>query len=60
MADLILHDVGLRDGLQIERSVVPTATKVAWAAQLITSGIDMIQLGPSCTARRCRRWPTPR
>ncbi len=45
MADLILHDVGLRDGLQIERSVVPTATKVAWATQLITSGIDMIQLG---------------
>jgi hydroxymethylglutaryl-CoA lyase len=45
MADLILHDVGLRDGLQIERTVVPTATRIAWAKQLAASGLDMIQLG---------------
>ena len=45
MADFIIHEVGLRDGLQIERSVVPTATKIAWARQLAASGVDMIQLG---------------
>jgi len=45
MTTVILHDVGLRDGLQIERSVVPTETKIAWAKQLVASGIDMIQLG---------------
>jgi hydroxymethylglutaryl-CoA lyase len=43
--DIVIHEVGLRDGLQIERSVVPTATKVAWARGLAESGLDMIQLG---------------
>ena len=43
--DVVIHEVGLRDGLQIERSVVPTATKVAWARRLAGSGVDMIQLG---------------
>jgi hydroxymethylglutaryl-CoA lyase len=43
--DVVIHEVGLRDGLQIERSVVPTGTKVAWARQLAESGLDMIQLG---------------
>jgi hydroxymethylglutaryl-CoA lyase len=42
---IVIHEVGLRDGLQIEASVVPTATKVAWARQLASSGLDMIQLG---------------
>jgi hydroxymethylglutaryl-CoA lyase len=45
MAELVIHEVGLRDGLQIERSVVPTSTKIAWARQLAASGVDMIQLG---------------
>ena len=43
--DIVIHEVGLRDGLQIERSIVPTATKVAWARRLAESGLDMIQLG---------------
>lgn len=45
MSQIIIHDVGLRDGLQIERTTVPTATKAAWARRLADSGIDMIQLG---------------
>ena len=45
MADIILHEVGLRDGLQVETAVVPTAQKTAWVDRLIDSGADMIQLG---------------
>lgn len=45
MPDIILHEVGLRDGLQVENAVVPTARKIAWVGRLIDSGVDMIQLG---------------
>ncbi|MCL4813422.1 MAG: hydroxymethylglutaryl-CoA lyase [Vicinamibacteraceae bacterium] len=45
MPDIVIHEVGLRDGLQIERDTVPTATKAAWARRLAESGVDMIQLG---------------
>jgi hydroxymethylglutaryl-CoA lyase len=45
MPDIILHEVGLRDGLQIEKAVVPTAQKIEWVERLIASGVDMIQLG---------------
>jgi hydroxymethylglutaryl-CoA lyase len=41
----IIHEVGLRDGLQIEREVVSTEVKIKWAEKLISSGIDIIQLG---------------
>ncbi len=45
MKDLIIHDVGLRDGLQIEETVVPTEQKLAWLRLLAGAGIDMIQIG---------------
>jgi len=45
MTTIILHEVGLRDGLQVENAVVPTARKIAWVDRLIDSGVDMIQLG---------------
>lgn len=41
----ILHEVGLRDGLQMERQVVPLDVKIRWAEQLISAGVDMLQLG---------------
>ncbi len=41
----IIHDVGLRDGLQIEPTVVPTDQKLAWLRTLAASGVDMIQVG---------------
>jgi hydroxymethylglutaryl-CoA lyase len=37
--------VGLRDGLQMEKQVVPTEQKIAWAEALLATGIDVIQLG---------------
>jgi hydroxymethylglutaryl-CoA lyase len=43
--DILVHEVGLRDGLQMEKQVVPTERKVAWADALLASGIDILQLG---------------
>jgi hydroxymethylglutaryl-CoA lyase len=42
---IILHEIGMRDGLQIEKRVVATETKLAWLEQLMASGVDMIQVG---------------
>jgi hydroxymethylglutaryl-CoA lyase len=40
-----IHEVGLRDGLQMERQVVPRAVKVKWAQALLESGVDVVQAG---------------
>ncbi|HEY3602640.1 MAG TPA: hydroxymethylglutaryl-CoA lyase [Chthoniobacterales bacterium] len=40
-----LHEVGLRDGLQIEPRVVPLEQKIRWAEALLDAGVDLIQLG---------------
>ncbi len=45
MPELIVHEVGLRDGLQIEEGVVPTERKLQWLDLLMQSGVDMIQVG---------------
>jgi len=45
MPTIVLHDVGMRDGLQIEKAVVPTDQKLAWLAALASSGVDMVQVG---------------
>ncbi len=42
---ITLHEVGPRDGLQMEEQTVPTETKIEWIDQLITSGVDIIQIG---------------
>jgi hydroxymethylglutaryl-CoA lyase len=45
MTEIILHEVGLRDGLQAEPAIVPTGVKRRWATRLAESGVDMLQLG---------------
>ncbi len=45
MSEPIIHEVGPRDGLQIEKTTVPTERKVAWIDQLIASGVDIVQVG---------------
>ncbi len=42
---LEIHDVGLRDGLQMIEDAIPTDTKIRWAEHLIDAGIKYIQLG---------------
>jgi hydroxymethylglutaryl-CoA lyase len=41
----MLHEVGLRDGLQMEPQVVPLEQKIRWAEALLDAGVDLIQLG---------------
>ena len=45
MPEIILHEVGLRDGLQIEKATVPTSQKIAWIQALDAAGVDMVQAG---------------
>jgi len=42
---LLIHEVGLRDGLQMEHTTVPTDRKIQWIERLAATGIDVIQVG---------------
>jgi len=42
---VVLHEVGLRDGLQMEAQAVPTERKIGWVHALAASGMDIIQVG---------------
>jgi hydroxymethylglutaryl-CoA lyase len=43
--NIIIHEVGPRDGLQVEKTTVPIEEKIRWIDGLLESGIDIIQLG---------------
>lgn len=45
MPGVRIHEVGLRDGLQMEQQVVPSAQKIAWIEALLGAGVDVVQLG---------------
>ena len=45
MRKLVLHEVGPRDGLQVEKQTVPTGTKLAWIGSILASGVDIVQVG---------------
>lgn len=45
MQELIIHEVGPRDGLQVEKQAVPFEQKVAWIEGLAASGVDIVQVG---------------
>ncbi len=42
---IVLHEVGPRDGLQMETQVVPLESKERWIRGLLSSGLDIIQVG---------------
>jgi hydroxymethylglutaryl-CoA lyase len=42
---ILLHEVGPRDGLQMERAVVPTDVKEDWIRRLTRAGVDIVQVG---------------
>ncbi len=42
---VLLHEVGLRDGLQMETQAVPTERKLGWIHALARAGVDIIQVG---------------
>jgi hydroxymethylglutaryl-CoA lyase len=45
MQKIILHEVGPRDGLQMEKQVVPMERKLHWIQGAIDAGIDIVQVG---------------
>ncbi|MCI0472023.1 MAG: hydroxymethylglutaryl-CoA lyase [Ignavibacteria bacterium] len=45
MEKIFIHEVGMRDGLQVEQASVPTETKIKWIKELLDTGIDIIQVG---------------
>jgi len=45
MDKIVIHEVGMRDGLQVEQQTVPTETKIKWIDEIINTGIDIIQVG---------------
>ncbi len=45
MEPVIIHDVGMRDGLQMEKKAVPTEKKIEWINRLFNAGVDIIQAG---------------
>ena len=42
---IIIHEVGPRDGLQVEKTIVSLEEKILWINKVINSGIDIFQLG---------------
>lgn len=43
--NIIIHEVGLRDGLQNEKQVMPLDKKQYWLEMLIAAGLEIIQVG---------------
>lgn len=45
MKQIVIHEVGPRDGLQIEKKLVPMEKKVDWILHMARSGVDVVQIG---------------
>lgn len=45
MTQILIHEVGPRDGLQAEKQVVPTEKKLDWLRGLMATGLDIVQVG---------------
>jgi hydroxymethylglutaryl-CoA lyase len=45
MTHIVIHEVGPRDGLQMERQVVPIGTRENWIRRVMESGVDIVQVG---------------
>jgi hydroxymethylglutaryl-CoA lyase len=45
MTRIVIHEVGPRDGLQMEKQVVPLDIKEVWIRRVMESGVDIVQVG---------------
>jgi hydroxymethylglutaryl-CoA lyase len=45
MKHIVVHEVGPRDGLQMERQVVPIDTRENWIRRTMAAGVDIVQVG---------------
>ncbi|CAM5722295.1 hypothetical protein SHIRM173S_05245 [Streptomyces hirsutus] len=53
-------EVGTRDGLQNEATILATEDKVRFIELAIAAGVRGWRRSPSSARTPCRRWPTPR
>ena len=44
-SEIVIHEVGMRDGLQMEKQAVPTQQKLKWIEAIMGTGVDVIQVG---------------
>ena len=49
--DVIVHEVGTRDGLQSIQTIFPTAAKIAWIEAEAAAGVPQIQVGSFVPAK---------
>ena len=45
MTRIVIHEVGPRDGLQMEKQVVPIDVKEGWIRRVMAAGVDIVQVG---------------
>lgn len=45
MKHFVVHEIGPRDGLQMEQRVVPIDIRESWIRRAIASGVDIVQVG---------------
>ena len=45
MTHIVIHEVGPRDGLQMEQQVVPIEIRENWIRRTMESGVDIVQVG---------------
>lgn len=45
MNGILIHEVGPRDGLQIEKQILSTQTKIGLIETILESGVDVVQAG---------------
>jgi hydroxymethylglutaryl-CoA lyase len=45
MTRIVIHEVGPRDGLQMEKQVVPLEVKEGWIRRVMAAGVDIVQVG---------------
>lgn len=58
MADILISEVGPRDGLQSIDRVMPTEAKKRWIAAEAAAGVCEIEVGSFVPPACCRKWPT--
>ena len=56
--DVLISEVGPRDGLQSVKATMPTADKLRWIDALYASGLREIEVASFVPANCCPRWPT--
>jgi hydroxymethylglutaryl-CoA lyase len=52
MQQVVIHEVGPRDGLQNEKTLVPLDVRTRWIEAILESGVDAVQLGSFVDPRR--------